>query len=199
MINWIGVIGNTARSVYEHNYRSQGQWRGNWAHNLMLGGHTSTGGKSKLTIRGCGITALDPTSKFRGETNWVNIDPLGQGPVSKFGVVADNTLGSVNSDNNAWKGQTNPQNSNANEGLELYVWERNTFIDGIPDPSNDLALAGKNLTARVNNVYSSGAANCLDRSAANADLSPSVANPTLFKTIADCAGPVPPIPAAPAP
>ena len=192
VINWMGIMGNTFRTAYEHNYRSQGQWRANFSHNQLLGHHKHNSGKSRLTLRGCGINDVDPEGQRRDITGaWENINSSGDGPVSKYLVVADNLLGSSDSGtSDAYKGGMSPQNTQSMEGLELGLWERNTFINSATDISNDLLLIGKNLTARTNNIYSAGASNCYG----NIN---SYILPIEFANDANCEGAVPPIPLAP--
>ena len=192
VINWMGIMGNTFRTAYEHNYRSQGQWRANFSHNQLLGHHKHNSGKSRLTLRGCGINDVDPENQRRDITGpWENINLIGDGPVSKYLVVADNLLGSTDSGtSDAYKGGMSPQNTQSMEGLELGLWERNTFINSATDISNDLLLIGKDLTARTNNIYSTGASNCYG----NIN---SYNLPIEFANDANCEGVVPPIPLAP--
>jgi Fibronectin type III domain len=192
MINWLGVAGNSFRLAYEHNYRSQGQWRANFSHNRFLGHHKHTGGKNRLTLRGCGIQDIDPEENRRDAAlGWININPNGFGPVSKYLVIADNVLGSTDSGtSDAYKGSTNPQNTGSAEGLQLGLWERNTFINSETDISNDLQLVGKDLTARTNNSYSQGASDCYSGFE-------NYTFPAGFVNEPECEGPIPPTPLAP--
>ncbi|MEM6291231.1 MAG: hypothetical protein AAGA54_08195 [Myxococcota bacterium] len=198
MINWMTVISSTARNAIEHNMRTQGGSRVFVGHTLFTGEH-STEGKQKMTLRGSGITPVNLATQTRGATAYENADPTGQGPLSEYIVVADNTFGAEDSPgNNGWKAGITPQNTSANEGLSMGIFERNRFVDNPAQPTNDLFLAGRDLFAREDNEYSPvSVSNCQDRNDNYSALSSSAAAPVNFKNPADCANPVPPRPDAP--
>ncbi len=198
MINWVAVLSSTARNAIEHNLRTQGGSRVFVGHSIFSGDHSASG-KQKLTLRGSGITPVDLATQRRGVTSCVNSDPGGEGPLSEFIVVADNTFGSeASTANNGWKAGMTPQNAEANEGLQYGLFERNRFIDNPAQPTNDLFLAGRDLFARADNQHSPVATTgCQDRRDQYAALSASASVPVEFKNPADCSNPVPPRPDAP--
>ena len=152
MLNWVGLAGNVVELAVEHNYRSQGHWRGLWMHNDFRGGHLRSG-KQKLTIRGSGILDYEPVG-FRGDNPECTSTETGN--KSRYGLVADNIMGSENSSSeDGFKSGAHPQNVGSVEGLEDIIFERNTFIEIPGQLTTDIVLAGRNLTCRADNVWSS--------------------------------------------
>lgn len=152
MLNWVGVAGNVVGDAVEHNYRSQGHWRGVWMHNDFRGGHLRSG-KQKLTIRGTGVLDYEPVG-FRGDHPECTSTDTGN--KSRYGLIVDNIMGNVNSTSeDGFKTGAHPQTVNSVEGLEDIIFERNTFIEIPGQLTNDIVLAGRNLTCRTDNVWSS--------------------------------------------
>ncbi|MGH1340988.1 MAG: hypothetical protein ACRBN8_05525 [Nannocystales bacterium] len=152
MLNWVGLAGNVVEQATGHNYRSQGHWRGVWMHNEVRGTHLTTG-KQKLTIRGTGTLDYEPVG-FRGDNP--DCTSAETGNKSRYGVVADNILGSeTSSRGDGFKSGAHPQNVGSVEGLEDIIFERNTFIEVPGELTTDINLAGRNLTCRADNVWSS--------------------------------------------
>jgi len=152
MLNWVGLAGNIVEQAVEHNYRSQGHWRGLWMHNDFRGGHLRSG-KQKLTIRGSGILDYEPVG-FRGDNPECTSTETGN--KSRYGLIADNIMGNENSTSeDGFKSGAHPQNVGSVEGLEDIIFERNTFIEIPGQLTTDITLAGRNLTCRADNVWSS--------------------------------------------
>lgn len=151
MLNWVGVAGNVVERAIEHNFRSQGHWRGVWMHNDFRGQHLAAG-KQKLTIRGAGVLDYEPVG-FRGDHPECTVS--GTGNTSRYGLVADNLLGNANSTgDDGFKTGAHPQNAQSVEGLEDIIFERNTFVDIPGTETTDINLAGRNLTCRADNHWS---------------------------------------------
>lgn len=152
MLNWVGLAGNVVQDAVEHNYRSQGHWRGLWMHNDFRGGHLRSG-KQKLTIRGSGILDYEPVG-FRGDNPECTSTETGN--KSRYGLVVDNIMGNEDSTSeDGFKSGAHPQNVGSVEGLEDIIFERNTFIEIPGQLTTDITLAGRNLTCRADNVWSS--------------------------------------------
>ena len=151
MLNWVGLAGNVVQHAVEHNYRSQGHWRGLWMHNDFRGGHLRSG-KQKLTIRGSGILDYEPVG-FRGDNPECSSTETGN--KSRYGLIVDNILGNEDSTSeDGFKAGAHPQDVGSVEGLEDIIFERNTFIEIPGQLTTDITLAGRNLTCRADNVWS---------------------------------------------
>lgn len=147
MINWYGVIDSRMQNSLEHNMRFQGGWRGSFSH-LDIDGYHVKNGKSKLTVRGCGIDKYsDENFEIAGKTR--DLTPL----VSKYVVIANSTFGDLGSMRDGPKVTCQPQNPSANEGVMFCLVEKATFINSTLKPSNDLRFAVRHGYAIENNVY----------------------------------------------
>ena len=150
MLHWVGVAGNVVERAIEHNYRSQGHWRGVWMHNELRGRHL-TSGKQKLTLRGAGILDYEPVG-FRGDNPECTVS--GTGNTSRYALVADNLMGNADgTGDDGFKTGAHPQNAQSIEGLEDVIFERNVFVDIPGQETTDINLAGRNLTCRADNVW----------------------------------------------
>lgn len=159
LINYLAFIGNDVGNADEHNMRTEGTWRGVWAHNKMRGYHHNSGKKHTITIRNCGYGDIDPgVALFRQNAQQSTV----AAPRTGYSVVADNILGSVDSTQASWKLHIGPTNDGSTEAGWDAVVERNIFIDSIVSPSIDMALRGKYLVARSNNKFSPDQQGCTD-------------------------------------
>lgn len=183
MVNWIAVIDSDVKYGEEHNYRSEGHWRGNWAHNSFRGHHLgNAGNKHAITTRACGFGNIDPETaitRHSGAQNTV------LSPMSRYSVIADNLIGSTDNVAPASHVHQEPTKDGDVEAVWDSVVERNTFIRNPADgPTFDISFRGGYLTARTDNTYTAPFT-CGD---SGQDVLPSE-----IYTVADCAGAVPPM------
>jgi hypothetical protein len=159
LINYLAFVGNDVGNADEHNMRTEGTWRGVWAHNRMRGHHHNSGKKHTITIRNCGYGDIDPSIALVRQNS---LQSTVEAPRTGYSVVADNILGSVDSTQASWKLHIGPTNDGSAEAGWDAVVERNTFIDSLVSPSIDMALRGKYLVARSNNKFSPDQQGCTD-------------------------------------
>lgn len=165
IINWLAVLESSARNSVEHNFRSEGTWRAFHGHNIMQGHHhrdaPGEGVRQKITVRACGSAEIDPEQVvYRHST--VNDE---DGPMTRYTVVADNTLGSTDDFGFGAKLTMAPTQANSAEVVSYGIAERNVFLepDDISLATNDARLSGYNLACRDNVESTPGVRNgCVD-------------------------------------
>ncbi|MFK7978256.1 MAG: hypothetical protein AB8C02_19130 [Halioglobus sp.] len=164
IINWLTVLESTARNSIEHNFRSEGTWRAFHGHNVLAGHHhrdpPGSGVRQKITIRACGAAEIDPeTAVYRHNTD----DE--EGPMTRYTVIADNILGSVDDFGFGARLTMAPTQASSAEVVSYGIAERNTFLEpnDISLATDDGRLSGYNLACRNNTEATPGVRRgCID-------------------------------------
>lgn len=137
----VSLLGNTFGNYQQHSVRFSALHKGVIAHNDIRG-ISSDGIRHSLKLHSMGLNAYADGS--------IN-DTSGRGGwASSQIVIGDNTLGNA-ADNNVWTVAIAPQNDTVEEGIENVIVENNRFIRG-KFTLNDLVIAGRKITYRVNTV-----------------------------------------------
>ena len=166
MVNWVGIVGTEIPNTAGHSFRSEGTWRSVHAHNEIQGHHhrdpPTEGVRQKITVRSCGSSEIDPGQQAHRHTA---ADNQPGAPMTRYAVLADNILGSLDDFGGGAKVSLAPTRADSAEVVSYGIVERNTFLEPA-DPAyatNDAFLSGFHLACRDNTHSTPGVRqDCVD-------------------------------------